>query len=235
MSSERWKPTVTPCTMLATSVRVRPWSWRARRESLGRSTVMMPLSMVTFISRSSFWSTLPLGPSTCTRPGCAVTLTLSGILMGSLPMRDMCVSLPDGGDELAAEVLLARVAIDEHALGSGEDGDPEAVHHLGDVAVLDVAAQARLRLPLDVADGRPLLFVVLEDDVERPLGAVALGVGDFANEAFVAKHFGDLLLQLRGGKIELFQPRALRVADAGQEIGDWIGHAHMKLLGRQSP
>src|SRR4051812_13760833 len=184
MSSDREKPVVTPRTMFATSVRVRPCSWRERRESFGRSTRISPFSTVTLISRSSFCSTLPLGPSTCTRPGCAVTLTLSGILMGSLPMRDMCVSLPDGGDELAAEVLLARVAIDEHALGSGEDGDPEAVHHLGDVGVLDVAAQPRLRLPPDLADGRPLLLVVLEDHRQGALGAVALGVGDLADEAF---------------------------------------------------
>src|SRR5712691_2347147 len=75
--------------MLLTRVRVRPWSCRARRESLGRATRTSPFSTVTVISRSSFWLTLPLGPSTLTRPGCAVTLTLSGILIASLPMRDM--------------------------------------------------------------------------------------------------------------------------------------------------
>src|SRR6059058_1155894 len=123
MSSERENPWVTPWTMLATSVRVRPWSWRARRESLGRSTLTWPPSTVTFISRSSFCETLPLGPSTLTRPGWAFTRTLSGILMGSLPMRDIFRSLPDGGDQLAAEVLLAGVAIDQHALGGREDGD----------------------------------------------------------------------------------------------------------------
>src|SRR2546426_9171632 len=89
MSSERENPWVTPRIMLATSVRVRPWSSRARRESLGRSTRTWPFSTVTFISRSSFCATLPFGPSTFTSPGCAVTLTLSGILMASLPMRDM--------------------------------------------------------------------------------------------------------------------------------------------------
>src|SRR5438132_136494 len=89
MSSERENPWVTPRIMLATSVRVRPWSSRERRESLGRSTRTWPFSTVTFISRSSFCATLPLGPSTFTRPGWAVTLTLSGILMASLPMRDM--------------------------------------------------------------------------------------------------------------------------------------------------
>src|SRR5258708_3707096 len=87
MSSCRWKPTVTPWIMLATSVRESPCSWRARRESLGRSTRTCPASTVTFISRSSFCATLPLGPSTFTSPGCADTLTLSGILIGRLPIK----------------------------------------------------------------------------------------------------------------------------------------------------
>src|SRR5437867_10433608 len=143
MSSERENPWVTPWIMLATSVRVSPWSWRERRESLGRSTRTSPLSTVTFISRSSFCATFPLGPSTFTSPGWAVTLTLSGILMASLPMRDMAAgSLPDGGDQLAAEVLLARLVVDEHALGRGEDRDSPSVHHLGDVALLHVVAHA---------------------------------------------------------------------------------------------
>src|SRR5439155_785769 len=89
MSSERENPWVTPRLVLAPRVRVRPSSCRARRESLGRSTRTWPFSTVTFISRSSFCATLPFGPSTFTSPGCAVTLTLSGILMASLPMRDM--------------------------------------------------------------------------------------------------------------------------------------------------
>src|SRR5512140_431531 len=133
MSSDRVKPVVTPCTMLATSVRVRPWSWRARRESSGRSTWISPFSTVTFMSISSFWATLPLGPSTLTRPGTAVTLTLSGILMLSLPMRDMAGSLPDGGDQLAAQVRLASLPVHHHPLAGGEQRDSQAVHHLGDL------------------------------------------------------------------------------------------------------
>src|ERR1700694_2740844 len=170
MSSEREKPCVTPWIMLATSVRVRPWSWRERRESLGRSARPSRLSMVTFISRSSFCATLPLGPSTFTSPGCAVTLTLSGILMASLPMRDMAVrSLPEGGDQLAAEVLLARLVIDQHALGSGEDRDPESVHHFGNVGVLHVTPQAGLRLAPDLADGGTAALVVLEQHLQATL------------------------------------------------------------------
>src|SRR4051812_20935638 len=184
--------------------------------------------MITFISRSSFCETLPLGPSTATRPSWAFTFTLSGILMVSLPMRDMGLSLPDGGDELAAEVLLARLAVDQHAFGGGEDGDAEAVHHLGDLGVPHVAAQPRLRLPPDLADGGALALVVLEHDVEGALHVVLLE-GHFADESLLAQHLADALLHLAGGEIELLQPRALRVADAGQEIGHRIGHAHFRL------
>src|SRR5512140_1597986 len=228
MSSEREKPVVTPWIMLATRVRVSPCSWRERRESSGRSTRTSPFSMTTFISRSSFCETLPLGPSTATRPSWAFTFTLSGILIVILPMRDMGLSLPDGGEELAAEVLLARLAVDQHAFGGGEDGDAEAVHHLGDLGVPHVAAQPRLRLPPDLADGGALALVVLEHHVEGALHVVLLE-GDFADEALVAQHLADALLHLAGGKIELLQPRALRVADAGQEICDRIGHAHLRL------
>src|SRR5437660_12583283 len=125
MSSDRWNPCVTPWIMLATSVRDSPWSWRDRRESFGRSTRIWPCSTSTFISRSSFCCTLPFGPSTTTTPGCAFTFTLSGTLMASLPMRDMLASLPDRGDQLAAQVLLARLAIHQDPLRGGEHGDAE--------------------------------------------------------------------------------------------------------------
>src|SRR5207302_396223 len=89
-----------------------------------------------------------------------------------------------------------------------------------------VAAQARLGLPPDLADGRPLALVVLEHHVQRAL-LVVLRERHFAHEAFVAQHLADALLDPARGQVDLFQPRALRVADAGQEIGDWIGHAHV--------
>src|ERR1700674_1428889 len=172
MSSERETPCVTPWIMFATSVRESPCSCLARRESLGRSTRICPWSRTTMISRSSLWLTLPLGPSTETRPAWTFTLTFSGTLMGSLPMRDMEWLLPDGGEELAAQVLLARLAIDHDPLGGGEHGDAEPVHHLGDVLVADVPAKARRRLPLDLADRGPFLGVVLEDDRHDALLAV---------------------------------------------------------------
>src|SRR5882762_6761849 len=236
MSSERVNPCVTPRIMLATSVRVRPWSSRERRESLGRSTRTSPLSTVTFISRSSFCTTLPLGPSTFTRPGWAVTFTLSGILMASLPMRDMAAGLLTRRWRSARRRGAAcdPLHFHEHAPGSGEDRDPQAVHHLGDVGVLHVAAQARLGLPPDLADGGAPGLVVLEEHLQGALPAV-VGARHLADESLVAEHLADLMLDVARGQVNLLEPRALGVADPGQQIGNWIGHAHRHYLRRPYP
>src|SRR5438552_4197801 len=103
--------------MLATSVRVRPCSDLASRDSSGRSTRISPFSMMIFIKGLIFWATLPLGPSTRMVPASFDTFTLSGTFTANLPMRDMVAPLPDRGDELAAQVLLLRLAVHHHALG----------------------------------------------------------------------------------------------------------------------
>src|SRR5207245_3322928 len=137
-------------------------------------------------------------------------------------------SLPDGGDQLAAEVLLARLAIDEHALGSGEDGDPQAVHHLGNLGVPHVPAQARFGLAPDLADRRTAALVVLEQHLQGSLPAV-VGARHLAHEAFVAQHLADPLLDVARGQVEFLQARALCVADPRQQICNRTGHAHLLL------
>src|SRR5712671_45115 len=89
-----------------------------------------------------------------------VDLHLVGNLDGKPSDAGHVALLPDRGEQLAAQVLLARLAVDHHAVRGGEDRDAQAVHHRRDVAVRDVAAQARLGLPLDLADGRALVLVV---------------------------------------------------------------------------
>src|SRR5438093_11892776 len=105
---------------------------------------------------------LSLGPFDVHEPRLGGHLDLVRNLDGELADARHGGSLPDGGDQLAAEVLLASLVVDEHALGSGEDGDAEAVHHLRDVGVLHVTAQPRLRLATDLAGRRPAALVVLE-------------------------------------------------------------------------
>src|SRR5216683_1665728 len=162
--------------------------------------------------------------------GLRVDLHLLGDLDGKPSDAGHVALLPDRGEQLAPEVLLARLAVDHHAPGRGQHRDAQPVHHRRDVAVRDVAAQARLGLPADLADRRALVRVVLEDHGQDALLAVLLG-RDLADEALVAQHLADALLDFAAGQVDLLQAGALRVADPGQQVRDGIGHAHVTTSG----
>ena len=76
-------------TMLATSVRDRPWSERLRRSSSGRVTVRTPSSRAISIGLATLWLKVPFGPLTVTSWPSIETSTPLGTSMGSRPMRDM--------------------------------------------------------------------------------------------------------------------------------------------------
>src|SRR5256714_2298013 len=172
---------------------------------------------------------LPLGALHLDQAGLRVDLHLVGDLDGESSDAGHVALLPDRGEQLAAQVLLARLAVDHHAARGGEDRDAEPVHDRRDVAVREIAAQARLGLPADLADRRALVRVVLEDHRQDALLAVLLG-GDLADEALVAQHLADALLDLAGRQLDLLEAGALGVADPGQEVRDWIGQAHLQFL-----
>src|SRR5262245_58381450 len=124
-------PLVTPSTMLAMRLRVRPCKARLPRSSSGRLTWIA----FAFSSKAIFmlgWadsSSLPLGPSTRTRPSVTCTLTLEGTTTGCFPMRDMVTPLfsPNSTQKLAPESLGPSLAITHHSPAGGQDGDSQAV------------------------------------------------------------------------------------------------------------
>src|SRR5690348_14643221 len=88
----------------------------------------------------------PFAPSTVASAPLTATLTPFGRLTGFLPTRDIVMflglrggapfqekGLPDLGQELAADILLARVLAAEQALRGREDGDAQAAVDLGDL------------------------------------------------------------------------------------------------------
>src|SRR5262249_28505250 len=154
--SVRVKPWPTPRTMLSISLRVRPCTLRARRVSPRRWTLTASASTATCTSASISRSSLPFGPSTRTRPSVTWTFTPAGSFTGIFPIRDIewFLCLPDGADDLAADVLATRGAIDEHAFRGGEHVHAEPLAHRGDVAHADVDAETRAAHPPDAADHR---------------------------------------------------------------------------------
>src|SRR4029450_12664127 len=135
MSSLRSKPSLTPVTMLATSARASPCSARTRRSSPARSMTMVPSATRGVSPVGTGWLSLPLGPSARTvRPSIWI-FTPCGIGMGCLPMRDIEGSLPHAREDVAPALLLAGLAIGEHAAGGREQRHPHAGQDRGDLVV----------------------------------------------------------------------------------------------------
>src|SRR5690349_578192 len=153
--------------MFATSFRVRPWTPRARRVSSVRLTLTVPLSTASATSGGSSRESLPLGPSTRTDPSATFTLTPEGTVMGMRPIRDMVV-LPHRTEQLAADALLARLAIDENAFRGRQHLHTQALPNGRDLGRADVDAEARPRHALHAQDDGPAPVVVAEPDAERP-------------------------------------------------------------------
>src|SRR5690606_6851868 len=78
-------------------------------------------------------------------------------------------TLRDVGEDLAADAGAAGLLVGHHALARRDDGDAEAVHHAGQLAGADVAAEAGLRDALEPLDHGPAAALVLEVDAEEAL------------------------------------------------------------------
>src|SRR5689334_22443505 len=147
ISSLRSKPSLTPLTMLATRARARPCSARTWRSSLPRSMTSVPSCIFGVRPAGTDCASLPLGPSARTVLPSTATFTPWGILIGCLPMRDMSAPLPHVGQDFAADLLLARLAVGEHAARGREQGHAHAGQDRGNLVVSDIDATARRRHP----------------------------------------------------------------------------------------
>src|SRR5438067_490279 len=145
------KPLVTPSTMLAIRLRVRPCRARFWRSSSGRVTRMTlaAVSYSTLMLRCGRTLSLPSGPSTRTSPSSRATLTLAGTGTGCLPIRDIFrpLTLPNRAEELAAQPLGAGLAVAHDALARAQDADAQAVQHRAQLGGAAVQAAARLGGP----------------------------------------------------------------------------------------
>src|SRR5262245_59085186 len=115
--------------MLLTRERVRPCRARFSRSSSGRVTTRVSPSCWIVIVSGARCSRGPLGPCTTTCRPESVTSTPDGMVMGSLPTRDMTAPLPDLAEDLAADVALARLAVGHQPLVGRQDGDAHAAQH----------------------------------------------------------------------------------------------------------
>src|SRR6478752_7150691 len=171
MSAATWptscfsKPLVTPSTMLAIRLRVRPCSARCSPRSVGRAIVTSPSACSTFMSVERLWLSSPFGPLTATWPGAISTVTASGREIGFLPILLIArSSSPDVGDDLAADALFLRLVSGHHSARGADDRGACSAGHPRHVFVVDVAAPPGPGDPLQAGDDRPSVLRVLEAD-----------------------------------------------------------------------
>src|SRR4051812_1335648 len=216
--------------MFATLARMVPESALASLlSSAAAKLTWLFSSFTTTPGDAACWS-VPRGPFTTIFAPSTVTWTLSGTATGYLATRDIVGSrsLHDDAEDFAPHAGFPGAAVGHHAPGRGDDRHAEAVHHARNVVATLVDAKAGARDALDLLD-HGLAGVVLEADLDEGL-AFLVAVGVVLDVALVLEDLGDGALHLRGGHEYADLLRRLRVADAGQHVGDGITHAHMSLL-----
>src|SRR5262245_55566695 len=221
ISSLRSNPSLTPATMLATSARASPCKARTRRSSPLRSMTTVPLASRGVSPAGTGWASLPLGPSARTVRHATWTLTPGGIRTGCLPMRDIPGLLPHVGEDFAAHLLLASLAIGEHPARGRHQRHTHAGQDRGDLVVADVHAATGRRYPHQSRDHLLVARPVLEIHAQGALTAI-LEDAEVLDEPFVLEQFGDAHLEPGGRDVHLLVFGVAGVADAGEQVGDRI-------------
>src|SRR5690606_3085801 len=173
----------------------------------------------------SSWVSVPRGPLTTIWPALIVASTPLGSSTGYLAIRDIwLISLGHVAQHFAADACSAGLAISHDTTRGGHNGHAQTVHDLRNGLGTLVDAQTGTGHAIDTLD-HGLAGVVLQGDFELRLGfAVDLEV---FNVAFFLQHSSNSCLQLGGGHGDRRFVDLLRVAHAGQHVGDGIAHAHV--------
>src|SRR5687768_3498839 len=212
--------------MLLTSERLRPCSARLWRWSSGRSTSSVPSSWRRVISPGSSRSSVPCGPLTATRRPSIVMSTPEGTGMGERPTRLIAAS-PHVAEDLAAHATLARLAIGHEPLAGREHGHAQTAEHPRELVGLRVDTEAGLRHPTDARDRACALGRVLHLHFEDAAGAAGVVLhAEPGDVALALEDGGQRFLELRRGHPHRVVHRRVGVADAGQHVGNGVGHRH---------
>src|SRR5436190_7008562 len=220
-SSRRFsKPFVTPSTMFAISVRVRPCKARSSPRSVGRVTVIEPSSCSILIRWGTCCCKVPSGPLTITRPGSIATVTPAGTSIGLLPIRLMSWS-PDEADDFAADSLLLRRAARDQPARSRQDRHAHSAEHARQSVLLRVDTAAGLGHPLQIGDDPLAAPAVLQVDHE---GIEALAVPNVIvrDVALLLEDARDLALHARVGHLGALVQCLVGIPNPRQHVRDRV-------------
>src|SRR5688572_11089330 len=215
--------------MLFTSWRMVPLMALASRESLAGTKLSLPPSLVTLTREFRASDRLPPVPFTLIWSSLIDTSTPCGMATGIFPTRDIFWFPPlgDVAEHFAAGTGSAGLAVGHHALGRRDDRHAQAVLDLGNGASTLVHAQAGAAHALDALDDRTA-GVVLQGDFKFAFAGFGLDL-EAVDVALVLQDLGNGHLHLGRRNRHRGLGHHLRVADAGQQVGDGITHAHICL------
>ena len=133
--------------------------------------------------------------------------------------------LPDVSDDLAADVVLASIAVGHDAMAGGNNGGTKATADAGHVGNAGVLTQARLGNAADAVDDLSLLGTILKRDVQSLLGNGVLDIVAL-DVALLVQNTSDLdeLLAARHGDRGLVH--RVSVTDARKHICDRVCKVH---------
>src|SRR5512133_3995870 len=201
----------------------------ASRDSFAGAKLSLPPSLVTLTSALRASASVPPAPLTLIWSSLIATSTPCGTAIGIFPIRDIVWFLPSGdvAEHFAADTGGARLAVGHHALRRGDDGHAQAVLDLGNGVAALVHAQAGTADALDALDHRAA-GVVLQGDFKFALAGFGLDL-EAVDVALVLQDLGNGHLHLGRRNRHRGLGHHLRIADARQQVGNGITHAHICL------
>src|SRR5215469_16795113 len=211
--------------MLASSARVVPANLVSAVPSAQET---LPFSIATLTPSMAAIFSVPFGPFTVIASLATVHSTPLGSAIAFLATRDMVFSSGDRADDFAADALGARLRVAHDAVRRGDDGDAQTGHHLRQLVLAAVHAQARATDAVELVDCG-LAFEILQRDFKNRLRAVFAHL-EIADIAFVLQHLDDGDLDVGRRHAHRRLRGRLRVANAGEHVGDGISHAHTTFL-----
>src|ERR1700719_1567028 len=140
-------------------------------------------------------------------------------------MNSLLVPSEYRAENFAADVLLARVVVGQHAFRRRKNRNAQTVIDARQIAYRHIDAPARLRHARDLADHRRAVEI-FEFDLEFGAAVLVLGLRESADKAFRLQNFQHAGAKVRAGRRHARLVAHRRVADAGDHIADRIVHRH---------
>ncbi len=136
------------------------------------------------------------------------------------------ISLVDRGEQFAADVLLTRLAITQHAPAGGEHHYAKTLNDAGEILHRAIHTATRLADALELAEHLLARRRVLDRHPDQALFRAVIKNREVRDVSFILQDLGDALADLGVLDVHSLVLGGRGVTEAGQHIGDCITHIY---------